>query len=407
MEKIGLLGGTFNPIHLGHLLLAESARDQYGLDRVLFIPAGSNPFKETEREISRQARQEMVAMAIKDHPAFEMLTLELERPGRTYTIDTIRSIKRRYPQSALYFITGADIMFEVTQWKDAGELLSTVNFITTFRPGYSHRRLDNRIEELQKVYDAKIRKLCTSEMDIASSDIRDRVRRGASIRYLVPEPVRRYIAEHGLYLRRHQGEKAMTIDEMKARLQKNLKPKRYEHTLNVADCALALCDRYPCDKEQAYLAALLHDCAKNYTPEALLAAAEKYNLDVDDVTQREPQLLHGPVGAAVARDEYGVTDEAVLGAIRYHTTGRAGMSRLEKIIYLADFIEPGRDYPGVDKLRELAFEDLDKAMIQALTNTIRYITNIRGLIHQETVIARNDLILREMDAQNQDKEESR
>ena len=399
-----MLGGTFNPIHLGHLLLAESARDQFGLDKVLFIPAGSNPFKHTEREICRQDRLAMVEMAVADHPAFEVLTLELERPGRTYTIDTIRVIRARYPDSALYFITGADIMFEVTQWKDAGELLSTVHFITTFRPGYSHRKLDNRIEELQKSYGAKITKLCTSEMDIASSDIRDRVRQGMSIRYLVPESVRGYIREQGLYLHPGQRGKPMTIDEMKAQLQKNLKPKRYEHTLNVVDSAIKLCDRYPCDRDQAYLAALLHDCAKNYAPEKLLAAAQKYGLDVDEITRREPQLLHGPVGAAVAREEYGVEDEAVLSAIRYHTTGRAGMTRLEKIIYLADFIEPGRDYPGVDKLRELAFEDLDQAMIQALTNTIRYITNIRGLIHQETVIARNDLILKEMDARKENNE---
>ncbi len=405
MEKIGLLGGTFNPIHQGHLLLAESARDQYELDRVLFIPAGSNPFKQTEKEISREDRLKMVEMAIADNPYFGVLTMELERPGRTYTIDTVKAVQEMYPDSDLYFITGADIMFEVTRWKDAEALLSTVNFITTFRPGYSHKKLDSRIDELQKAYNARIFKMCASELEIASSDIREKVRNGDSVRYLVPESVNRYITEQKLYLRENSGEKQMNSDEMKARLKKNLKPKRYEHTLNVVNSAIALCERYPCDKNQAYYAALLHDCAKNYSPEALLQAADRFGLDVDEVTRREPQLLHGPVGAAVAKEEYGIEDEAILDAIRYHTTGRAGMTRLEKIIYLADFIEPGRDYPGVDDLRELAFEDLDKAMIQAFTNTIRYITNIRGLIHQDTIIARNDLVLKEKNAEAQDKEE--
>lgn len=129
----------------------------------------------------------------------------------------------------------------------------------------------------------------------------------------------------------------------------------------------------------------------------VLETAERHYLNVDEITRREPQLLHGPVGAVVARTEYGIENKEILGAIKYHTTGRKNMSVLEKIIYLADFIEPGRSYPGVDKLRKMAFENLDDAMIQALTNTIRYISGIGGLIHERTVSARNYLILEKMD----------
>ncbi|WKY48866.1 nicotinate-nucleotide adenylyltransferase [Eubacteriaceae bacterium ES3] len=199
-RKIGLLGGSFNPIHMGHLLLAESARDQFQLDQVLFIPTGNNPFKLTQDEIPREHRLKMVELAIADNFYFDVMTHEIDQSGITYTIDTINVLKEDYPDCIFYFITGADLMFEITRWKGADELLKSVIFITTFRPGYSHSKLDDRIEELCDIYDADIHKLYTTQMDIASSDIRARIKNGYSIRYLLPEAVREYIIENSLYL---------------------------------------------------------------------------------------------------------------------------------------------------------------------------------------------------------------
>ncbi|MBC3797973.1 nicotinate-nucleotide adenylyltransferase [Acetobacterium tundrae] len=205
-EKIGLLGGTFNPIHTGHLLLAESARDQYKLDKVLFIPTGNNPFKLSQDEISKGDRLKMVELAIASNPYFETMTYEIDQNGLTYTIDTVNKIKEIYPDSDLYFIAGADLMFEITLWKGASELLKAVIFITTFRPGYSHENLDIRIKELREIYGASIFKLCTTEMAIASSDIRSRIRNGYSIRYLLPETVEKHIYVHQLYLTKSRTE---------------------------------------------------------------------------------------------------------------------------------------------------------------------------------------------------------
>jgi len=199
-QKIGLLGGSFNPIHTGHLLLAESARDQYELDKVLFIPTGNNPFKISQDEISREHRLRMVELAIADNPYFEVMTHEIDQMGITYTIDTVEEIKKIFPEGDFYFITGADLMFEITLWKGAPELLKSVKFITTFRPGYSHEKLDNRIEGLQEIYEASIFKLYTTEMDIASSDIRSRIKNGYSIRYLLPRAVEEYIYTEKLYI---------------------------------------------------------------------------------------------------------------------------------------------------------------------------------------------------------------
>lgn len=190
--------------------------------------------------------------------------------------------------------------------------------------------------------------------------------------------------------------KMKTYDEMEKHLKKQLKPKRFKHTLGVIDCAVDMAERNGADVKKAELAALLHDCAKNYSRDELLSVAGRCRIPLDDITLKEPQLLHGPVGAVVAREEYGVTDPEILDAIAYHTTGREDMTLLDKIIYLADFIEPSRDYPGVDKLRAACKGEIDDACILAFSNTIRYIASISGLIHPRTVVARNYLILQKM-----------
>ncbi len=199
MEKIGIMGGSFNPIHLGHLHLAESARVEFHLDKVIFIPAGDNPFKQTNVSVTRQQRFEMVNMAIASNERFASASIELDRHGKSYTIDTIREIKKMYPQSELYFITGADIMFEITQWRSAEELLQSINFITATRPGYPVSKWRRRVRRLRKKYHANIYGLMSAEMDITSTEIRNRIASGQSIKYLIPEPVEAYIETHHLY----------------------------------------------------------------------------------------------------------------------------------------------------------------------------------------------------------------
>jgi len=183
-------------------------------------------------------------------------------------------------------------------------------------------------------------------------------------------------------------------------LKKALPKKRYQHTMNVVEVAKSLAVRYNFNVAKASLAALLHDCAKNFSDEELIKYAEANGVKIDSVSRHDPKLLHGPVGAIVAENTYGVQDKMVLNAIRYHTTGRKNMSKLEKIIYLADFIEPGRSYPEIDKLKSLAFENLDQAVILALTNTIRYVALNGALIHKRTITARNDLIIKKTQKNN-------
>lgn len=164
------------------------------------------------------------------------------------------------------------------------------------------------------------------------------------------------------------------LRKIRKSMEKKLDHKRYEHTLGVAYTAAALAMRYEADVNNALLAGLLHDCAKCMSNEQRLAICEKHNLAVSEVEKRNPYLLHAKVGSFLAMKKYGVTDKDVINAILNHTTGRPGMSKLEKIIWLADYIEPGRKQaPNLAKIRKVAFEDLDQAILLALEDTIRYL----------------------------------
>jgi len=180
--------------------------------------------------------------------------------------------------------------------------------------------------------------------------------------------------------------------ELEAALAAQIRGERLAHTYRVLETARALAAGLGADLEQASTAALLHDYAKAMSPADLLAQAEQRNLIVDPAEEVQPHLLHGPVAAALLQEQGLVTDRAVLDAIRYHTTGRAGMSLLEKIIWLADYVEPARNFPGVDRIRAEAESDLDLALLHAIENSIGYVIQHGWPLHLYSVHARNWLL---------------
>ncbi|WP_315108551.1 bis(5'-nucleosyl)-tetraphosphatase (symmetrical) YqeK [Clostridium intestinale] len=182
-------------------------------------------------------------------------------------------------------------------------------------------------------------------------------------------------------------------EEILEYLKENLKESRYEHTLGVVKTAKALAKINGVEEEKAELAALIHDSAKNMHINSMKKMLEENFEQIDDIEEKTPQLLHGKVAAIIGKNIMGIEDEEVLSAAAYHTTGKGNMTLLEKIIYIADYIEPNRVYPGVEELRKLTFEDLDKGVIVGLNNTINYILKQGGLIHPNTVEARNYLII--------------
>ncbi|KHO38252.1 phosphohydrolase [Clostridium tetani] len=181
-------------------------------------------------------------------------------------------------------------------------------------------------------------------------------------------------------------------EEIEDYLKKNLKEKRFLHSLRVKDMAIKMAKFYNIDIEKTKMAALIHDCAKNKKNEELINIVKKYGYDIDKECEKNIQLLHGLVGTIIAKNLMGIKDQDILNAIRYHTTGRENMTMLEKIIYLSDYIEPGRKYPGVEKVRELAFQDIDKALINSFNITIKYVIEKDQVLHLDTIKGRNFLL---------------
>jgi len=185
----------------------------------------------------------------------------------------------------------------------------------------------------------------------------------------------------------------MNVEEIKKKLENTLTPKRFIHSVNVMKTSVELAAKHGEDAGKATIAGLLHDCARDIKGGGLFEQCERFKVSVDDLGRLQPELLHGPLGAELARSEYGINDEYVLRAIRFHTTGCSNMSLLDKIVFIADCIEPNRSFAGVEEIRRLAYRDIDASIIISLERTIRHVISKGTLIHPDTVDARNHLIL--------------
>lgn len=183
------------------------------------------------------------------------------------------------------------------------------------------------------------------------------------------------------------------FDKIKDELIKNIGLERYNHTFGVIKTAEELSLKYNCDVQKAKIAALLHDCAKFKDKSYLLKRANEFDIIQDNIESLNIELIHGPLGSKLAEAEYGINDIEILDAIKYHTTGRAEMTLLDKIIYISDYIEPSRSFPGVEEVRKAAYINLDKALLMAMDNTILFLIKNKKIIHPETINARNYLLM--------------
>ncbi|MBR5970219.1 MAG: nicotinate-nucleotide adenylyltransferase [Lachnospiraceae bacterium] len=198
-RKIGIMGGTFNPIHYAHLLLAESAREQYGLDRVIFIPTGIPYMKDTTNLPSGELRYQLVKIAIRDNPYFTCSRLEIDRPGNTYTADTLRELHKMYPGDHLYFIMGADSVMDLEKWHKVEDVFNSTTILAAVRHKVDVSQLEERRKELAEKFQADIELLEYGRMDVSSTVIRDRISKGLSVRYLLPEDCIEFIRTKSFY----------------------------------------------------------------------------------------------------------------------------------------------------------------------------------------------------------------
>jgi len=368
--RIGVIGGAFNPIHYGHLVAAEGARCEMDLDFVLFIPTGQPPHKASPT--FSEHRYLMTVLAAADNPHFYTSRMELDRPGPSYTIDTLRDLKQ-VTNAELFFIAGADEIMQILTWKDAHGLLGMCRWIAAVRPGYDDHVLSAHIKHLTDTFGCQIDILKMPGFDISGTALRDLSRSDKPIKYMVPPAVERYVQELCLYL-----EPSPLYEIMHQSVAFKLSPKRYQHTLGVIETSILLAARHDVDMRKAYQAALLHDYAKELKEEEKLEMCKRYAIPLDDVQKSSIGLMHGQIGAEMARLEFSIEEDDILNAISYHTTGRAGMGRLECIIKIADNIEPNRpDYPGLEVIRRLALYNVNRATVAAIERDIAY-TNTKG-----------------------------
>ena len=371
-EKIGVFGGTFHPVHNGHLMLAKHAAEALGIDRVLFVIDRIPPHKTLAEGADDSERLEILRLAMSEDPRFQVETMELEREGKSYSVDTLRELKQRYPGSELYFFMGSDMLNSFTTWRSPDEISKLAVLVCTVRGGQSGGE-EETAALLKAQYGTDVI-LLEEVSSLSSTIVRNRVHDALPITGMMPEKAAHYIYLHGCY-------QPSEIKSYYDRLQKELKPQRMEHTAYVLETAIALAERFGADAKKARIAALLHDCAK-YLPEKTL-------LSYADTEPPMLPILHAAAGADYAKTAYGVTDPEILRAIRLHTTGDAGMTILDKIIYLADMIEPSRSFEGVEQIRNA--ETLDEMMRLALLRSIWYIKERNNPIHPATLRALQDL----------------
>ncbi|KJF27992.1 nicotinate-nucleotide adenylyltransferase [Clostridium aceticum] len=199
-KRYGIMGGTFDPIHLGHLFIAETALDELSLDEVIFIPTGLPPHKDQETVTDSHHRLLMTSIAIDSNKTFKLSTIEIDRKGPSYTIDTIQSILQNHKEEVeIYFITGTDTFMEVDTWKHYKDVLQMIKIVVATRLGYNDRSFNEKVDLFTKKYKAEIIKVTVPILEISSSDIRDRIKVGKTIKYLVPEGVEEYIKKNQLY----------------------------------------------------------------------------------------------------------------------------------------------------------------------------------------------------------------
>ena len=388
MKTIGIYGGTFDPIHLGHLHAARTAMAALELDELLLVPAGIPPHKALPANVpAAEHRLAMVRLAA-DGIGARASDIELRREGKSYTLDTLRAIHEREPEARLWLLMGTDMFLTFQNWREPGEILRLAGLCAFGRSADDGEALfaPQRDCLTRQFPWAQIVTLVLPDLvDISSTQLRAMLAQGEGQRYLAPA-VYGYILREGLYGTRADV-RHLSLEQLRPVALSYLRAKRVPHVLGTEEEAARLAGRWGADVDLARRAALLHDCTKRLSPTDHRAIAERYHalpLPAED------KLYHAITGAILAREVFGEQEE-VVSAIRWHTTGRADMSLLEKIIYLADYIEPTRDFPGLEALRRLAYEDLDRALLTGLEMSLENLRE-RGIVpDRDSVCARDHL----------------
>ena len=372
--KIGIYGGTFNPIHTGHIHAAKQAMEFLGLDKLLMIPDRIAPHKEIPSgSPTPQQRLEMLRLAVEGEPGIEVSDIELNREGKSYTYLTVEAIREIYPEAEIYLLMGTDMFLSFHTWMYPERITANATLAVMYRGEKGEAaKIEARKNEME-ADGVRVVLVKNETINISSTQLRRLIAFQCASEFL-PRGVEDYIREHGLYESDAQW-KNLPMEQLEPIVIRLLNPNRVAHVLGCRDTAVELARRWGTDETDAARAGILHDITKALDGPLQLTLCREYGTILDEFGYRYPKTLHALTGSLVAERIFGES-EAVVSAICHHTTGKADMNLLEKIIYVADYMEPCRNFPGVETLRELAFSDITAALKLGLEMTLEHLANL-------------------------------
>ena len=382
MERIGIYGGTFNPPHLGHIQAAKAAVQALDLTRLLLIPDNIAPHKELPPgSPAPEQRLEMLRLATQDAPELEVSDLELRREGVSYTFETVLALSEQYPEAQLFLLMGTDMFVSFDTWKNTDIILSHAALGVLCRGDKGEQEAIAQKAAQLTAGGARVELVNNPVLAISSTQLRRLIAFDCAEPFL-PKPVAEYIRQHGLY---DSGAnwKSLPMEQLEPIVVRLLNPNRVRHVLGCRDTAVELARRWGADETDAARAGMLHDITKALDGPLQLTVCQEYGKILDAFSRKYPKTLHALTGSLVAERIFGENPQ-VVEAIRNHTTGRAEMGLLETIIYVADYMEPNRDFPGVEKLRELAFTDIYAALKLGLRMTLDHLARQGSEVSPET-----------------------
>ena len=367
--KIAIFGGTFDPVHVEHINLVKAAKRQLKADKIIVIPAFVPPHKQDKKMASPQDRLAMAKRAFDAIAGCEVSAYEINARRTSYTYLTLQYYKNKYPNDELFFLVGSDMLKDFYNWKNPEIILSLAELVVCNREG---DKLNFALENLKFFarFKKKFRLIEYTGKNVSSTRARVLCAFGEDVKPYLPPDVIDYIEAHKLY----------RVEGVKEAFS-YLKSSRKNHSVRLAVMACALPAVCRPDERKIILAASLHDIAKNMPDTAPELVGFTVKEDVP------PPVVHQFAGAYVAEHTLGVTDEEVLSAVRGHTSGKPNMTLLEKVIFLADLLEPGREFSGIEKLRALFYTDLEACLLKSLKHQIKYLKKLKGEIYPLTLQA--------------------
>ena len=358
--RIAMYGGTFNPIHLGHMHAARAVVEALALDKLLLMPAGIPPHKTLpEGSASPAQRLDMCRIAANRLPRTEACPLELEREGASYTVDTLRELRQRYPQADLWLVVGTDMVLTFDRWRQPEEMAKLCRLAVVARDEQDRQRIAEKAAALRQSLGLGIDIIDCPALPMSSTQVRETLEEG-----LLHPAVLDYIRQNRLYL--------PSLDTLRAEVERRVSAKRMTHILGCERMAAAMAKPFGLDEYTVRAAAILHDYTKALSEKEQLTLCEKWHIIFDYDEGDFAQLIHADTGAETARRVFRMPDD-IVDAIRTHTTGDTCMSTLQKILYVADMCEESRTWPGVEELRALALTDLEGAVTSAMERTAAFI----------------------------------